>query len=97
MLLHAPRNLSPAGQGVGHQTKVEPTGILALVARLLCRVLPSGTAPLAWHHSSEVPLHKSNKPGPMERRVMHVLPSMGQLFFKCPDAQEAEWRRVVRT
>ena len=65
MLLHASWNLSPAGQGVGYKTKmVEPTCILALVERLLCRVRSSGTLPVAWHHSSGAPLHKSNKPGP---------------------------------
>ena len=85
MPLHASRNLSPAGQGVGYQTKkVEPTGLLAPVERLLCRVRSSGTAPLAWHHSSGVNLHKSNKPGPKGRRVVHVLPSMGKQFLNVP-------------
>ena len=47
MLIHASRNLSPAGQGFGYQTKkVEPTGILALVERLLCRVRSLGTVRL---------------------------------------------------
>ena len=41
-----------------------------------------GTVPLAWHHSSGAPLHKSNKPGPKGRRVVHVLPSTGKQFFK---------------
>ena len=69
--------------GVGFKTKmVEPTCILALVERLLCRVRSSGTVPLAWHHSSGVHLHKSNKPGPKGRRVVHVLPSLGKQFFK---------------
>ena len=68
---------------VRYQTKkVEPTGILALVDRLLCRVRSSGIAPLAWHHSSGAPLHRSNKPGLKGRRVVHVLPSMGKQFFK---------------
>ena len=65
VFLHASRNLSPAGQGVGYQPKkVEPTGSRALLERLLCRVESSGAAPLAWHHSSGAPLHKNNKARP---------------------------------
>ena len=61
---------------------IRPTCILALVERLLCRVRSLGTVPLAWHHSSGDPLHTSNMPGPKERRLVHVLPSMGKQFFK---------------
>ena len=50
--------------------------------KLLCRVRSSGTAPLAWHHSSGAPLHNSNKAGPKGKRVVHVLPSAGKQFFK---------------
>ena len=39
-------------------------------------------APLARHHSSGAPLHKSNKAGPKGKRVVHVLPSIGKQFFK---------------
>ena len=68
MLLHASRNLSPGGQGIGYQRKkFEPVFTLSLMEKLLCRVRSSGTAPLAWHHSSGGPLHKSNKAGPRER------------------------------
>ena len=55
---------------------------LCLLERLLCRVRSSGAAPLAWHHSSGAPLHKSNKAGPKGKRVVHVLPSIGKQFFK---------------
>ena len=83
MLLHAPRNLSPAGLGIGYQRKrIEPVRTLSLLERLLCRVRSSGAAPLAWHHSSGAPLHKSNKAGQKGKRVVHVLPSMGKQFFK---------------
>ena len=76
MLLHASRNLSPAGLGIGYQRKrIEPVRTLSLLERLLCRVRSSGAAPLAWHHSSGAPLHKSNK-------TVHVLPSIGKQFFK---------------
>ena len=68
MLLHASRNLSPAGLGIGYQRKrIEPVRTLSLLERLLCRVRSSGAAPLAWHHSSGAPLHKSNKAAPRER------------------------------
>ena len=83
MLLHASRNLSPAGLGIGYQRKrIEPVRTLSLLERLLCRVRSSGAAPLAWHHSSGAPLHKSNKAGPKRKRVVHVLPSIGKQFFK---------------
>ena len=83
MLLHASRNLSPAGLGIGYQRKrIEPVRTLSLLERLLCRVRSSCAAPLAWHHSSGAPLHKSNKAGPKGKRVVHVLPSMGKQFFK---------------
>ena len=83
MLLHASRNLSPAGLGIGFQrNKIEPVRTLSLLERLLCRVRSSGAAPLAWHHSSGAPLHKSNKASPKGKRVVHVLPSMGKQFFK---------------
>ena len=83
MLLHASRNLSPAGLGIGYQRKrIEPVRTLSLLERLLCRVRSSGAAPLAWHHSSGAPLHKSNKAGPKGKRVVHVLPSIGKQFFK---------------
>ena len=83
MLLHASRNLSPGGQGIGYQRKkLEPVLTLSLVEKLLCRVRSSGTAPLAWHHSSGAPLHKSNKAGTKGKRVVHVLPSVGKQFFK---------------
>ena len=83
VLLHASRNLSPGGQGIVHQRKkIEPVFTLSLVEKLLCRVRSSGTAPLAWHHSSGAPLHKSNKAGPKGKRVVHVLPSVGKQFFK---------------
>ena len=55
---------------------------LTVKERLLCRVRSSGTVPLAWHHSSRAPLHKSNKPGHKGRGVVHVLPSMEKQFFK---------------
>ena len=83
MLLHASRNLSPAGLGIRYQRKrIEPVRTLSLLERLLCRVRSSGTAPLAWHHSSGAPLHKSNKAGTKKKRVVHVLPSMAKQFFK---------------
>ena len=83
MLLHASRNLSPAGLGIGYQRKrIEPVRTLSLLERLLCRVRSSCAAPLAWHHSSGAPLHKSNKAGPKGKRVVHVLPSIGKQFFK---------------
>ena len=83
MLLHASRNLSPAGLGIGYQRrKIEPVRSLSVLERLLCRVRSSGAAPLAWHHSSGAPLHNSNKAGPKGKRVVHVLPSMGRQFFK---------------
>ena len=83
MLLHATRNLSPGGQGIGYQRKkVEPVFTLSLMENLVCRVRSSGTAPLAWHHSSGALLHKSNKVGPKGKRVVHVLPSVGKQFFK---------------
>ena len=83
MLLHASRNLSPGGQGIGYQRKnIEPVFTLSLVKKLLCRVRSSGTAPLAWHHSSGALLHKSNKAGPKGKIVVHVLPSVGKQFFK---------------
>ena len=83
MLLHASRNLSPARLGIGYQRKrIEPVRTLCLLERLLCRVRSSGAAPLAWHHSSGAPLHKSNKAGPKGKRVVHVLPSIGKQFFK---------------
>ena len=76
VLLHASWNLSPGGQGIGYQRKqIEPLF-------LLCRVRSSGTAPLAWHHSSGAPLHESNKVGPEGKRVVHVLSSVGKQFFK---------------
>ena len=82
MLLHGSRNLSPAGQGIGYQRKkVEPVYTLSLMEKLVCRVRSSGTAPLAWHHSSGAPLHKSNKAGPKGKSVVHVLPSVGKQFF----------------
>ena len=84
-LLHASRNLSPKGQGIGYQRKkIEPVFTLSLVERLLCRVRSSGTAPLAWHHSSGAPLRKSNKAGPKGKSVVHVLPSVGKQFSKVP-------------
>ena len=67
MLFHASRKLSPGGQGIGYRKKIEPVFTLSLVEKLLCRVRSSGTAPLAWHHSSGAPLHESNKAGPSER------------------------------
>ena len=83
MLLHASRNLSPAGLGIGYQRKrIEPVRTLSLLERLLCRVRSSCAAPLAWHHSSGAPLHKSNKAGPKGKRVVHVLPSIEKQFFK---------------
>ena len=83
MLLHASRNLSRGGQGIAYQRKkIEPVFTLSLMDKLLCRVRSSGTAPLAWHHSSGTPLHKSNKAGPKENIVVHVLPSVGKQFFK---------------
>ena len=83
MFLHASRNMSPAGLGIGYQRKrIEPVRTLSLLERLLCRVRSSGAAPLAWHHSSGAPLHKSNKAGPEGKRVVHVLPSIGKQFFK---------------
>ena len=81
--LHASRNLSPAGLGIGYQRKrIEPVRTLSLLERLLCRVRSSGAAPLAWHHSSGAPHHKSNKAGPKGKRVVHVLPLIGKQFFK---------------
>ena len=83
MLLHASRILSPGGLGIGNQRKkTEPVFALSLMEKLLCRVRSSGTAPLAWHHSSGAPLHKSNKAGPKGKIVVHVLPSVGKQFFK---------------
>ena len=83
MLLHASRNFSPGGQGIGYQwKKIEPVFTLSLMEKLLCRVRSSGTAPLGWHHSSGAPLHKSNKAGPKGKRVVHVLPSVGKQFFE---------------
>ena len=76
MLLHASRNLSPGGQGSGYQRKkIELVLTLSLVEKLQCRVRSSGTAPLAWHHSSGAPLHKSNKVGPRDREwcTCHLL------------------------
>ena len=81
MLLHA--SLSQGGQGIGYQRKkIESVFTLSLAEKLLCRVRSSGTAPLAWHHSSGAPLHKSNKAGPKGKRVVHVLPSFCKQFFK---------------
>ena len=83
MLFHASRNLSPGGLGIGYQTKkIEPVFTLSLVERLLCRIRSSGTASLAWHHSSGAPLHESNKAAPKGKRVVHVLLSVGKQFFK---------------
>ena len=83
MLLHASRNLSPGGQGIGYQRKkIELVFTMSLVEKLLCRVRLSGTAPLAWHHGSGAPLHKSNKAGPKGKIVVHVLPSVDKQFFK---------------
>ena len=79
MLLHSSRNLSPAGLGIGYQKKrIYPVRALSLLERLLCRVRSSGTAPLAWHHNSGAPLHKSNKAGPKGKRVV----PLGKQFFK---------------
>ena len=61
---------------------VEPVRTLSLLERLLCRVRSSCAAPLAWHHSSGAPLHKSNKAGSKGKRVVHVLPSIGKQFVK---------------
>ena len=68
--------------GLGTREKIEPVRTLSLLERLLCRVRSSCAAPLAWHHSSGAPLHKSNKAGPKGKRVVHVLPSIGKQFFK---------------
>ena len=82
MLLHASRNLSPGRQGNGYQRKkIEPVFTLSLMEKLLCRVRSSGTAPLAWHHSSGAPLQEQQC-GPKGKRVVHVLPSVGKQFFK---------------
>ena len=98
MLLHASRNLSPAGLGIGYQrTRIEPVRTLPLLERLLCRVRSSGDAPLAWHHSSGAPLHKSNKAGPKGKRVVHVLPSIGKQFFKVLLRRRREWVDAART
>ena len=93
MLLHASRNLSPGGQGIGYQRKkIESVFTLSLVEKLLCRVRSSGTPSLAWHHSSGAPLHKSNKAGPKGKRVVHVLPSVGKQFFKVlPRTKRGMW------
>ena len=72
------------GWGLGTREKrIEPVRTLSLLERLLCRVRSSGAAPLAWHHSSGAPLHKSNKAGPQgkESRFMCCL-SIGKQFFK---------------
>ena len=59
MLLHASRNLSPAGLGIGYQRKrIEPVRTLSLLERLLCRVrsscaAPLCVAPLLWSSTSQ--------------------------------------------
>ena len=96
MLLHASRNLSPGGLCFGNQRKkIEPVFTLSLVERLLCRVRSSGTAPLAWRHSSGAPLHKSNKAGPKGKRVGHMLPSVGKAVLQ--SSAEDEEGHVVTT
>ena len=85
MLLHASLNLSPGGQGLATRGRTLSRCLpVSLVERLLCRVRSSGTAPLAWHHSSSAPLHKSNEAGPKGKIVVHVLPSVGKQFFEAP-------------
>ena len=81
MLLHASRNLSPAGLGIGYQRKrIEPVRTLSLLERLLCRVRSAcaarGTTALELHFT------RATRLAQREKRVVHVLPSIGKQFFK---------------
>ena len=82
MLLHASRNLSPGGQGIGYQRKkIEPVFTLSLVEKLCVEFCPLEQR--RWlGTTAPAPLHKSNKAGPKGKSVVHVLPSVGKQFFK---------------
>ena len=77
MLLHASRNLSPRGQGIGYQKKkIEPvlTFVVdgkALVSSSVLWNLTVGLASQLWRSSASE-----------GKRVVHVLPSVVKQFFK---------------
>ena len=68
--------------------KIEPVFTLSLMEKLLCRVRFSGTAPLAWHHSSGAPLQKSKQGGPQGKESGARVTFCGQTVLQSSTEDE---------